>query len=373
AIDGIRGSRSMLDAARANLLEVVERIQRETKAAANVAYPVAAPLPVIRAALGEGEALVSYALLSREAFALVVTRDGARIVALGPTKELERIAATLAAIGPEGPAEDAIEAARTALLRPLGVDRARRLLVSPDGALAYVPFALLAPAQEIAHVPSGTTYTVLLEEASRRGEAVLALGDPETGAAVALLHGQRLASLPGSREEAKGVGDVVLLGADATEPGFRSAVAKRPRWRAVHFACHGLVDPERPLLASLALTPGGGEDGFLTAAEVLRSRIPADLVVLSACETAKGKVYKAEGVVGFTRAFMAAGAPRVLVSLWNVDDDATRVLMAKFYEGWKGELGGAAALKAAQEHVRAQEKWRHPYYWAAWQLWGVPE
>ncbi|MFI5401999.1 MAG: CHAT domain-containing protein, partial [Planctomycetota bacterium] len=106
--------------------------------------------------------------------------------------------------------------------------------------------------------------------------------------------------------------------------------------------------------------------------EVYRSRIPADLVVLSACETAKGKVYRAEGVMGFVRAFMFAGAPRVLVSLWKVDDGATQALMARFYELWK-DRPAARALKEAQEYVRSQEKWKDPQYWAAWQLWGLPD
>jgi CHAT domain-containing protein len=144
----------------------------------------------------------------------------------------------------------------------------------------------------------------------------------------------------------------------------------------VHFACHGLVRADQPQLSSLALTPDDHNDGFLTVLEVFRMRIPADLVVLSACETAKGRIYKAEGVIGFTRAFMLAGAPRVIVSLWKVDDEATRALMVKFYELWnptdgsKG-LATATALKKAQEYVASHEKWKHPYHWAAWQLWGL--
>ena len=125
------------------------------------------------------------------------------------------------------------------------------------------------------------------------------------------------------------------------------------------------------MLSSLALT-----GGFLSVHDVFRATIPADLVVLSACETGKGKVYRAEGLIGFTRSFMLAGAPRVIVSLWKVDDDATRALMTKFYELWKpGKMVTATALKKAQEFVRSHKnkKWEHPYYWAAWQLWGLPD
>ena len=126
------------------------------------------------------------------------------------------------------------------------------------------------------------------------------------------------------------------------------------------------------MLSSLVLAPSQGEDGHLTTLEVIRTRIPADLVVLSACRTGRGKVYASEGIVGFTRAFMLAGAPRVIVSLWKVDDEATRALMVKFYELWKpGKMATATALRKAQEFVRGHEKWKHPYYWAAWQLWGL--
>ena len=125
------------------------------------------------------------------------------------------------------------------------------------------------------------------------------------------------------------------------------------------------------MFSSLALTPSGDDDGFLTALEAFRMKCPADLVVLSACETGKGKMYKAEGIVGLTRAFMFAGAPRVLVSLWKVDDAASASLMTNFYDGFKKGVPAARALRDAQEFVRAQEKWKHPAYWAAWVLWGL--
>jgi CHAT domain-containing protein len=235
-------------------------------------------------------------------------------------------------------------------------------------------------------VPSGTTYGVLLEQRDQRGDSILALGDPDYGVgraarqdALTVMRGASdLSALPGTRAEAKAVGDRVLLGRDASETGLRRAVEAGHRWRAVHLACHGLIRTDRPVLSSLALTADAENDGFVSVLDVFRLKIPADLVVLSACETARGSVYHAEGVVGFTRAFMFAGAPRVLVSLWKVDDEATRALMTKFYQLWsppdgKQGLPTATALRRAQEHVRAQERWRHPYYWAAWQLWGLPD
>lgn len=107
-------------------------------------------------------------------------------------------------------------------------------------------------------------------------------------------------------------------------------------------------------------------------------QIPADLAVLSACETGTGKLVGGEGIVGLTRAFMYAGTPRVLCSLWKVDDEATAALMRAFYAAWTPKDGSpgvtpAEALRQAQALIRAQAKWAHPYYWAAWVLWGLPE
>jgi len=99
--------------------------------------------------------------------------------------------------------------------------------------------------------------------------------------------------------------------------------------------------------------------------------LPAELVVLSACETGLGKEIKGEGLVGLTRGFMYAGARRVVVSLWNVNDQATAELMARFYRGMLREnKTPAAALRAAQTEMARQKQWQSPYYWAAFVLQG---
>ncbi len=371
----IQESRKALEAAQASVGEAIGRIQRQAKAGASVLYPEADTIEEIRKRVGSQEALVLYGFLSEEALALVATRDGARVVRLGKDKPIEEACA----------AKD-WASVRALVVDPLGLpETTRRLLLSPSGALSYVPFCALLPDTEIAYVPSGTAYGVLLDDQDKHGEGVLALGDPDyevksdsMAGAVALRGGLTLVRLPATGEEAKAVGTVTLLGRDVTEQGLRDGLAKKPRWRAVHLACHGLFNLERPMFSSLALTPAGEDDGFLSALEVFGMKVPADLAVLSACETGKGKVYKAEGIVGLTRAFMFAGAPRVLVSLWKVDDEATRALMVKFYELWnprdgKPGLPTAEALHKAQEFVRSQPKWEHPHFWAAWVLWGLPQ
>ena len=263
------------------------------------------------------------------------------------------------------------------------------MLISPIGCLSYQSAALLFPDREAVFVPSATTYLRLQARERTPAGPVLALGDPVYGAPplgwkkTAAVRGGALVPLPGTRDEAVAVGDTVLLGTEASETRLREVLSADKRWRCVHLACHGLVNEERPSYSALALTPTDEDDGLLTAFDISQLDVQADLVVLSACETARGKMAQAEGIVGLMRAFMAAGAPRVLVSLWKVDDQASRELMIRFHELWnakdpKKRSNAAAALRAAQVHVRdyaknhdgAHPEWSHPHYWAAWQLWG---
>jgi CHAT domain-containing protein len=368
------------------VVAVVERIQRDAKRQAAVWYPRAAPTDEISKWLSDGDALVLYGVLGEDALALVATQADARVVALGKSAAIHAACGALDASDAAADPMGALARLRDLLIKPLDLEKAntKRLLVSPEGPLCYVPFSALVPDLPLVTVPSGTTYGLLLEEeGKKRGESVLAAGDADytaardETAAATYERGIRLSPLPGTRAEAKAVGDVVLLGKDASEAGIAASLRERPRWRAVHFACHGLVDPERPTLSSLALSPDAHHDGYLTALEVLDLEVPADLVVLSACETGKGKIINGEGIVGLTRAFMFAGAPRVICSLWKVDDAATSAMMTEFYRLWnpkdgKPGLSTAEALRKAQEFVRSQPKWKHPYYWAAWVLWGLP-
>ena len=147
------------------------------------------------------------------------------------------------------------------------------------------------------------------------------------------------------------------------------------RYRIVHFATHGLINSEHPELSGLVLSlldeSGKPQDGFLRAHEIFNLQLPADLVVLSACQTALGKEIKGEGLVGLTRGFMYAGAERIVASLWQVDDQATAQLMRHFYHGMlKENLRPAAALRAAQIEMSRCSRWSSPYYWAGFVIQG---
>jgi CHAT domain-containing protein/tetratricopeptide (TPR) repeat protein len=145
--------------------------------------------------------------------------------------------------------------------------------------------------------------------------------------------------------------------------------------RIVHVASHGIFNSARPELSGLVLSlvdqQGRPEEGVLRLYDIFNLKLSADLVVLSGCETGLGRQMKGEGLIGLTRAFMYAGAPRVVASRWQVDDVATAELMSRFYAGiFQKHLAPAAALHAAQQQMRAVPRWQSPYYWAAFTLLG---
>lgn len=186
--------------------------------------------------------------------------------------------------------------------------------------------------------------------------------------------------LPFSREEADGITALMPAAASFKATDFEASRAQAlsgelGRYRLVHFATHGLLNSHHPELSGLVLSlvdaDGRAQDGFLRMHEIYNLRLPAEVVVLSACQTALGKEIRGEGLVGLTRGFMYAGAQRVVASLWQVDDLATAELMKRFYRGMlKDGMRPAAALRAAQVEMMKQQRWSAPYYWAAFVVQG---
>ena len=147
------------------------------------------------------------------------------------------------------------------------------------------------------------------------------------------------------------------------------------QYRIVHFATHALINNEHAELSGVVLSlvdqQGRPQNGFLRLYDIYNLKLNADLVVLSACQTALGKEINGEGIVGLTRGFMYAGAPRVVASLWRIDDRATAELMKRFYAGMLREkLRPAAALREAQVSMLKERRWQPPYYWSAFTLQG---
>ena len=146
-------------------------------------------------------------------------------------------------------------------------------------------------------------------------------------------------------------------------------------FQILHFATHSILHEVHPELSGIVLSlvneHGKPQDGFLRLHQIYTLELPADLVVLSSCRTALGQHVSGDGLYGLARGFFYAGASKVLVSLWEVDDQATAELMKRFYRGLlQEELSPAAALRTAQREMRNHEAWRTPYYWAGFVLQG---
>ena len=258
---------------------------------------------------------------------------------------------------------------------------------------------------EIVHLPSASALAVLRRElAGRRPAAktVAVLADPvfsaddarvksgvkaQSGAAappeltraINDVRGE-LSRLLLTRDEAEAILSVTPRTEGFGALDFRANRATATgddlsRYRIVHFATHGLLNSEHPELSGIVLSlvdeRGQQQDGFLRLHEIFNLRLPAELVVLSACQTGLGKEVKGEGLVGLTRGFMYAGAARVVASLWQVNDAATAELMKRFYRRMlKDGMRPAAALRAAQIEMWKKPQWQSPFYWGGFVLQG---
>ncbi|OCQ93930.1 hypothetical protein BCD67_20610 [Oscillatoriales cyanobacterium USR001] len=181
----------------------------------------------------------------------------------------------------------------------------------------------------------------------------------------------QLSSLPGSEQEAKAIASLLkaqpLIGAQATENAVRQQIGNA---QIIHLATHGLLDNLMGFQSSLAFTPDRKDDGFLTAREILNLKLKAELVVLSACDTGRGRI-SGDGVIGLSRSFVAAGAPSVIVSLWKVPDEPTAELMLSFYQNLQQTNDKAQALRQAM--LATMAKYPTPRDWAAFTLIGEAE
>ena len=183
--------------------------------------------------------------------------------------------------------------------------------------------------------------------------------------------GKQLSSLPGAKREAEAIAPLfnttALTGDEATETTIK---AKLPQAGLIHLATHGLFDGFQGLQSSIALAPSSQDNGLLTASEILDIKLNADLVVLSACNTGRGRI-TGDGVIGLSRSLISAGVPSVLVSLWSVPDSPTASLMTDFYQNLSKNPDKATALRQAM--LTRMKKHPNPRDWAAFTLIGEAE
>ena len=274
------------------------------------------------------------------------------------------------------------------------------LIIAPDATLWDLPFqALLSGSNRfliedaaIAYAPSLTA----LREMTRRRKnqsattaqtTLLALGNPMLGretvnrAALTVRDG-KLGPLPEAEQEVKALRRLygisrskVYIGAEAREDRVKSEAGQA---RILHFATHGMLNNASPMYSHLALAEGGAnEDGLLEAWELMRLDLKADLAVLSACETARGRIGAGEGMIGLSWAMFIAGVPSIVVSQWKVDSAGTRDLMVNFHralisqpEAGRARATKTEALRQAALKLMKNDETSHPFYWAGFVLVG---
>ena len=248
--------------------------------------------------------------------------------------------------------------------------KTHKVYIVPHGILHYLPFQTLMYNSnyliekfQIGYIPSATALKYVFAKRKEKPVNLLALGNPELSAPQM--------QLPFAEQEVQELKSIypaakVLIGEDASEANFKKQAGAHD---IIHVASHGEFNSNTPLLSCLRLSAGNGEDGRLETREIFGLNLDAYLVTLSACNTAIGKLTKGDDVIGLTRAFIFAGTPSILGTIWSVNDESTSIFMNHFYGNLK-EMDKLRSLQQAQIAMIRSEKYRHPYHWAGFQLIG---
>lgn len=321
--------------------------------------------------LAVNETLVEYYSCGREWFVFVLKRDSIAVSKLGELdleREVMEFREALA-----DPSSLNYRRISQSLCARLVLPAAKmigqgRVTIVPHGPLHYLPFGALSNGRRfildeaaLRVLPSAGVLRHLTAKTAAKKPAALVMGNPDAGDAKF--------DLKFAQDEAKSIagmmrGSKLLLGDKAKASYF---VGKANSFNTVHLAARGIFDPDDPLGSTLLLARDKSSDGRLRTVDLFCLNLKADLVTVSACETANGKISGGDDIVGFTRGILYAGASSVVSSLWKVDDKSTKELMIKFYSNLK-KMDKDEALRQAQ--LQTRKKYPHPFHWAAFQLTG---
>ena len=394
---------------------LLNRIKTERTEYSQPAFPQAISAHRIQEQhLDKRSAILEYYLGEKRSFGILLTRDGLMLRALPSRAEIENsLRAYLMQLStPPHTSFRGVPAGRRIykdLVYPFEDTLSQsidHLIIIPDGILHYLPFEALVrddaktaepryliELYDISYAPSASSLVYLMEK-ERLGQhkkTLLAVGDPvyfsrnskmfkgrdkheDALRDIYLNDGFELSSLPHSKREVRRVARCfpdkeveVLLESQAKEEGIKSRLLEE--YRIIHFACHGFLDERTPMRSALVLTldDDSKEDGFLQAREISNLRLDADLVVLSACQTGKGRLENAEGVLGLSRTFFYAGARSTISSLWKINDKSTAEIMPEFYRYLAAGNNKARSLRLAKLDM-LKSRYSHPFYWAAFVL-----
>ena len=410
--------RSRLESEMLEIEREIDRLQteirRENPRWASLERPPVPSAEAMRGLLDADTVMLVYFLAEERSYLFRVDLQAVEAFELAPRREIEaaarRFYEELASAGREPPAAGA-EVSRLVLGPLAGRLAGRRLVVVPDGALAYLPFGvlpiggseaggeLLLDGRDVVHLPSVAALEQLRANDSRPESRLAAAkrpiaifadpvydpADPRVRRAAPPAGGEtgreaapppRWARLAGSRREAETIAALLPAQVSTDFEARRDNVLGDllAPFRIVHFATHGSIDAARPALSGLVLSTvdaaGGPIEGMLRLDDIYGMRLGADLVVLSGCRTALGEEIRGEGLVGISRGFFYAGAKTVLASLWPVEDFATAALMQSFYQALAAGQQPEKALRLAQTSLREQRRTRDPRAWAGFVLLG---
>lgn len=322
------------------------------------------------ATLRAGSAAIEFVVTPARTYVFVVTRDAVRVRGVGIRgDELAREVKSLRErIAQRDLGFDSASA--TFFARLLGgvwpmLRDVRELIIIPDGALWELPFQALvaddgrylAEHAALAYAPSLTALAEMRRLTASNGAAPLALlafGNPPA------------AGLPEAERQLGAIGRLypqrrVYTGEAATEQRLRAEIAEA---RVVHIATHGVLNDQNPLYSYLLFAASGRDDGLLEGREIARLPLRSDLVVLSACDSARGRTRQGEGVIGMAWALFLAGCPSTVVSQWSIDSASAARMMIGFHQRLREGATKSAALQQASLALLKQPKTRHPFYWA---------
>jgi CHAT domain-containing protein len=392
---------------------------------ASLSAPQSLDAAAIQASLDEDSLLLQYALGNEKSWLFAVSKESLSVHLLPPRVQVEAIARLafnlLQKLDPDPSAQrrrsSALEQLSKLLVVP-AMPLKPRLIIAADGALHYVPFAALnaawnadssqslAARHELVSVPSISVVAAQRQIRSKRNDfphrSIAIFADPvfqdsdsRFGAESVVANTEfagppparasqwnpaALGRLPAAGHEAEAISELVSSDDRLVATGFDANLkavlgADLSAFRILHFATHALVDDQFPALSALAFSRFDANrlslDAFLRLHDIYNLELAADLVTLSACETALGREVRGEGLVGLTRGFLYAGGSSVVASLWQVPDRATAELMRWFYKGQLQDgLSPPAALRQAQVHISAVREWRDPFYWAGFVIYG---
>lgn len=361
-----------------------------------------------KALLRKGQAIAEYFVSGQEIFLLFITPKKFFLHCIENSEVItERIDNYLDLISQPNSNKNLINKAGQKLFLELfgpvkrQLHRVKHLVIAPDGNLHYFPFEALIrqinggkpryllETMNISYTPSASAFLNL--KSRKRQELppinILAFADPVYNSQLnssmnpeerkfSLENGFVFDRLPYSSNEVEGIThffpdekNKIYTRQHATEDIIKKTDLSQ--FKIIHFATHGYFNHHRPFRSSLVLTLDDNprEDGFLQVQEIYKIKLNADLVVLSACNTAKGRLIKGEGVTGMYRAFLQRGARSVLMSLWNINDKATALLMQHFYKSLSDGNSKTQALRQAKLTMLSQD-YPSPFYWAPFILTG---